>query len=294
MVLATLIQIVWYWLSFFIEDMPSSFLPDSASSPAVTDEYSNLKYVEMMATPTEGGEKYLAMASFYNEDYWIGKCSATIFRSTYETKFDRPDGFKQNPAIPAENQPTTHDYSYSGYDRGHLSPNADNSYNYEAQLQSFYVTNIAPQDSWTNENPWAALEGDLREFAQGQTKDLFIVTCTHGKDSTIDDAKIVVPAYYYKLVCALDEAQDYPTAAFYGLNSKSTETDRDARTATIETLRKPADMLKDIGETYDAMNEFISQGGFSEVPASCGQSKDLNTAYWSALPFVSSSRQDYV
>ena len=292
MVLATFVQFIWYFLSLFVADMPNDFLPDSPASPEVTDEYSNLKYLEMMATPTEGGEKYLAMASFYNEGYWTGKCSATIFRHTYETHFKRPDGFEPNPAIPDENQPTTHDYTYSGYDRGHLSPNADNSYNYEAQLQSFYVTNIAPQDPWTNEQPWAHLEEDLRDFARGQTQDLFIVTCTHGKDSTIDDGKIVVPAYYYKLVCALDKSKDYPTAAFYGLNSKSTEDNRDARTAIVQTLRQPLDMLKAIDETFDAMNEFINKGSFSEVPASCGQSKALDTEFWSALPFVSSSGQD--
>jgi len=51
-------------------------------------------------------------------------------------------------------------------------------------------------------------------------------------------------------------------------------------------------MLKAIDETFDAMNEFINKGSFSEVPASCGQSKALDTEFWSALPFVSSSGQD--
>ena len=232
--LTYLIQFALYLLSLFSGDVHNEFLPHS-SADAVGDEYSDLKYLEMFAPPTDGGQKFLSMASFYNEAYFTGKCSATIFRHDYETDFKRPAEFTQNPAVSHDKQPTTSWYSNSGYDRGHISPNADNSYNDDAIHQSFYVTNIAPQDPWTNRGPWGHLEEGLRSFAQTQTQDLFIVTCTHGQSGTIHDGGIVVPEYYYKLVCALDESKDYPTASFYGLNTLSTSEDRDARQANVFT-----------------------------------------------------------
>ena len=73
-----------------------------------------------------------------------------------------------------------------------------------ANKQSFYVTNIAPQDGFTNENPWSNVEGSVRHYSKDKAKDFFIVTCTAGEIDAIHGGKLKVPQYYYKLVCDYD------------------------------------------------------------------------------------------
>ena len=93
----------------------------------------------------------------------------------------------------------------------------------------------------------------------------------------------MVPDYYYKIACALDSDNDYPTIGFYGLNSKSTSSEHSSREKIIQTKRSVSDMLSEIDESFDAVNEFLNKNGFPEVSASCGQKKDLNSHYWSSL-----------
>ena len=51
-------------------------------------------------------------------------------------------------------------------------------------------------------------------------------------------------------------------------------------------------MLSEISESFKAMNEFIEKGAFSEVPASCAATKDLDSDFWSKLDFINSSIED--
>jgi len=133
----------------------------------------------------------------------------------------------------------------------------------------------------------------MRGFAANRTVDLFLTTCTHGTNSTIHDGDIVVPQYYYKIVCALDSDNDYPTVGFYSFNGKSTKDEYDARLAATKTLHAPHDMLAEINESFDGVNEMLQKGGFPEVPAACGTKKDLNLNFWHDIPFGNNSYPVY-
>ncbi len=57
------------------------------------------------------------------------------------------------------------DYTNSGYDRGHMAPAADMKWSRQAMIESFYMTNICPQNSNLNRGDWKDLEEKERELA---------------------------------------------------------------------------------------------------------------------------------
>lgn len=62
---------------------------------------------------------------------------------------------------------THHDYTGSGYDRGHMAPNfaIATRYGVQAQRETFFMTNICPQAPDLNQKVWENLERAEAEFA---------------------------------------------------------------------------------------------------------------------------------
>lgn len=113
----------------------------------------------------------------------------------------RTDLWDLNPKVPREYQPILF-RSYSGpFQRGHQLPSADR-YSYEANIQTFYGTNITPQRGALNENIWATLEGTVRDWSK-QLDTLYVVTGCVVEGSTEfaydnEGKKVTVPVGYYK------------------------------------------------------------------------------------------------
>ena len=79
-------------------------------------------------------------------------------------KLSRKDSFHPEPALPAQDRSELRDYARSGYDRGHMSPNADFA-NRSTQAQSFSLANMVPQIHANNAGIWAGIEGVTRQLA---------------------------------------------------------------------------------------------------------------------------------
>lgn len=78
----------------------------------------------------------------------------------------RPDDFTPDFALSERMQVNTHDYSSSGYDRGHMCPAGDNKNSSQAMLESFMMTNICPQRHDLNAGDWNELEELCRDWAR--------------------------------------------------------------------------------------------------------------------------------
>ena len=63
-------------------------------------------------------------------------------------------------------QTSTGDYTKSGYDRGHMAPAADMKWNKQAMEESFYMSNICPQNPNLNRGDWNDLEEKSRQMAK--------------------------------------------------------------------------------------------------------------------------------
>lgn len=115
----------------------------------------------------------------------------------------RYDKFLPDPTL--EDPVTTDNYKKSGYDRGHMCPAADNKWSEQAMRESFYLTNICPQNHNLNSGDWRELEDACRDWAC-QTGKLYIVSgpvLYDGAHQTIGSHEIVVPDAFYKVVLSL-------------------------------------------------------------------------------------------
>ena len=120
-----------------------------------------------------------------NTGYLVGYCEARrdpvwacyrLFKPTSQHAPPRPQGFQVDLRTRARvNQ---HDYTGSGYDRGHMAPNYAIAvcYGAQAQLETFLMSNIIPQRPHLNRQIWEHLEQtEIKEYA-----------CRHGQIWVID------------------------------------------------------------------------------------------------------------
>lgn len=120
----------------------------------------------------------------------------------------RTEDFRVDPAIPTGSAELG-DYRYSGFDRGHLAPAADMAYSYKAMSESFFMSNMSPQNPDFNSGIWNRLEQWVRGRAK-QEGELVVVTgpiLPEQKAHTIGWNKVTVPDAYYKVVYDLTHPQ---------------------------------------------------------------------------------------
>lgn len=97
------------------------------------------------------------------------------------------------------------DYKGSGYDRGHMCPAGDNKWGFEPMKESFFLTNICPQDHNLNCGDWNELEIACREWAN-KYGDIYIVAgpiLYNGEHETIGPNNVTVPEAFFKVVLCM-------------------------------------------------------------------------------------------
>ena len=134
----------------------------------------------------------------------------------------RSDRFLPDPDLMEREAVTTDDYKGSGWDRGHMCPAGDNRWHWKAMQESFYMTNICPQDHNLNRGDWKELEEKCRAWAKKEGA-IYIVcgpilyNCKHqtiGREHTV-----VVPEAFFKVVLSL--GGDRPKAAGFIFKNSS-------------------------------------------------------------------------
>ena len=93
------------------------------------------------------------------------------------------------------------DYKRSGYDRGHLAPASDMGWSSIAMKESFYYSNMSPQEPSFNRGIWKNLEELVRTWAV-ENNQVYIVTgpVLENRLKSIGFNKVSVPNYYYKII----------------------------------------------------------------------------------------------
>jgi DNA/RNA endonuclease G (NUC1) len=130
--------------------------------------------------------------------------------------------FKPDPLLPADARAVDKDYANSGYDRGHQAPLADQTREQRLRNETFFLSNVVPQNKRLNEQAWAALEARVRGWAEARDT-VYAITGPLFWDPREDDPStargyvsysligknhVSVPTHIYKIVVArrLDHA----------------------------------------------------------------------------------------
>ena len=116
-------------------------------------------------------------------------------------KANRERAFLEDPEVKTGSA-ISFDYQGSGYDRGHLAPAGDMHWSSKTMLESFYMSNMSPQEPSFNRGVWSKLEKAVRRFAYSEGS-VVVVTgpiVTADDTKTIGHNKVRVPGFYYKVV----------------------------------------------------------------------------------------------
>ncbi|MDO1512325.1 DNA/RNA non-specific endonuclease [Maribacter confluentis] len=190
-----LICIIGFWLfenfytpapysnkeTFGLENnFPKAFFPSSTTGDIVHHSYFTLSYNE----PFEQAE-------------WV----AYVLEKEHLTYDERKRPyFLEDPFVPTKSA-DWRNYKGSGYDRGHLVPAGDRRFSKQAYDETFYTSNVSPQDREFNAGIWNDLEQQIRRWAK-QYGSLYIFTggvLENGLEE-IGEEDVDVPNAFYKIV----------------------------------------------------------------------------------------------
>jgi endonuclease G len=127
---------------------------------------------------------------------------------------ERTDNFREDPLVKTKSA-IPDDYKKTNFDRGHLCPAGDMAWNEVTMSESFFMSNMSPQEPKFNRGIWKKLEGEVREWAK-KNEEIYIVTAgvlTNIRPETIGENKVSIPNFYYKVILDVKKP-DYKAIAF--------------------------------------------------------------------------------
>lgn len=146
------------------------------------------------------------------------------------SKLSRKDSFHAEDALPKSDRAELSDYEKSGYDRGHMAPNADFA-NRKAQAESFSLANMVPQVHENNAGVWAGIEGAARQLATTEG-DIYVISGPAFIGSNIKRVgNVMVPTHVWKVIYSPAQQR----AAAYLVTNDDT---RDYAVVTVSKLEK--------------------------------------------------------
>ena len=120
----------------------------------------------------------------------------------------RKDKFARCPQAQGP-QADKEDYRNSGWDRGHMAPAGDMKWSTRAMDESYYFTNICPQNHELNTGDWKELEEKCRNWAE-KYGSLYIVCgpiITDNTHGTLGENKVVIPDKFFKVLLTQKEGE---------------------------------------------------------------------------------------
>ena len=197
--------------------------------------------------------------SWHLSDEWIGTLT-------------RVDTFRPDPEVPPDwYRVQSFDFAGSGFDRGHMMPNADRDKETSIPINqaTFLMSNMVAQAPGNNQGPWAALENYLRTLVDQRTRRALhrrrgVGTGGVGSNSpdviaTLANGHVTVPENTWKVVLVLpkDGGDDLSRVS--------------CSTRTIAVIMPNQDRIRpDPWETYlttvDAVEALTGSDLFSHLP----------------------------
>lgn len=142
----------------------------------------------------------------YNSDWCVPNWVAyELTREEVRGTVPRAVHFEPDPDVKGV-CPTYRDYSRSSYTRGHMAPAGDMKWDTTAMRESFYLSNVCPQDHNLNDGDWKELEEQARSWAYRYGS--VYIACgpiMSNNPEVIGYNNVAVPDAFYKvLLCKIN------------------------------------------------------------------------------------------
>jgi len=129
--------------------------------------------------------------------------------------------FYEEPTLASTQRASYSDYTNSGYDRGHLAPDAAFDWSQESLDSTYSLANIIPQIPNVNQQLWV----DVEKYARSKAVELGQLTIMNvvkysSNPNRIGSNNIAVSTGYYKMLYNTDESYE---ECFYYANDTSTQ-----------------------------------------------------------------------
>ncbi|MEK6374951.1 MAG: DNA/RNA non-specific endonuclease [Acidobacteriota bacterium] len=157
------------------------------------------------------------IALSYNRDKGTPNWVSWHLETAWYGTLARVDTFRPDPAVPPDwYRVQAFDFFASGFDRGHMTPNADrdNENRIPVNQETYLMSNMVPQAPDNNQGPWANMENALRGLTDAGNE-LYIVSgpwgvggtgSNGGVSTTLAGGHVTVPAQTWKVVLVLPKA----------------------------------------------------------------------------------------
>lgn len=154
----------------------------------------------------DGQEVYVhtGFASLYNRETMIPDWVAyelTADEANPSEKLRGRESFRWDPNTKGKQTAYREDYrNDDGWQRGHMAPKSDMRWSTQAYEESFYLSNICPQNGTMNSGDWANTESMGRRMAT-RYGSVYIVcgpVIGSNKYGTLGEHKVVIPDAFFK------------------------------------------------------------------------------------------------
>lgn len=150
--------------------------------------------------------------------------------------------YPQDPLLPEEYRWSNDPFWGSGYNHGHICPSADRLSTREANIQTFYLTNMMPQVTDFNAGVWETMESWVRNQIKVGSKDTLYVC----KGGTIDRADqvlstkvhgMIIPKYYF-MALLMKNSSGYKAMAFWAEHKSNKDTNLARYVVNVRELER--------------------------------------------------------
>lgn len=173
----------------------------------------------------------------------------------------RKDKFARDPQVKGA-QADKEDYRNSGWDRGHMAPAGDMKWSTKAMDESYYFTNICPQNHELNSGDWKELEEKCRKWAE-KYGSVYIVCgpiITENVHGKLGENQVVIPDKFFKVILIQKDGK-WQGAGFLFNNPPK----RNSRLSTKTPANRP---LESYMVTIDEVESITGLDFFHKLPDS--------------------------
>ncbi len=174
----------------------------------------------------------------------------------------RENAFMPDPAI-RSGTALSSDYTKSGFDRGHMAPAADFKDSYQVMKETFYMSNICPQQPQFNRGIWLELEKMVRAWAYKYQKIYVVTGPVLGPGLPIIGRinQVAVPRQFYKVVLYVNPP--YVKGIAFLLNNAPSDARLSSFVVPIDQVEKATgiDFFPSLPDTLERQVESRSNAG---------------------------------